>query len=422
MLYEGSYEAFARGSDQGKSSIYSPRPIGDRNFVFRNETLAAMADAEIAYARLDEQSTYFPYSSALRRLLANLEALSTICVDGVIPDLDTMFVTEAVDYARRYNHEAGAAHQKAFDKKKLAAAKAAIRYSNAVQRIVNGPSGITFDRDVLLNLHKELMYDEGERADVAMHFRQKPFRIRVGARGTMRNIYLAPASEEIPALIDDLMRFCNRKNLSPSTQAAVAHFHLEAIRPFKTGMDRTGRAFCHMIMRRRDLYRHMVPPIALVPAMNVPDHATLLFPYRTNKPFTEREAALALDCWTMHCANCLKLSVSMVRQFMRQITFLEGEWRARVPRIRKGSALDLILCELPGIPVITVATAMAITGKGFSAANDAVGQLVDAGVISPMSCDQRNRCFEAPEALDLIRAVTDRAIPTELTSRESVFS
>ena len=407
---------------QKQSSIYSPRPIGDKNFVFNNSTLATMADSEIAFAHLDEQSTHFPYSSSLRHILANLEALATICVDGVAPDLEAMMTIEAIDYTKSFGLKMDVSSVRNISDKEFAATKAAVRYSNVIRRIAGGSSNFKFDQDTLLTLHKDLMYDDAEKDSVKVHFRQQECKIRTGSRGTALNIYVAPAPEEIPMLIDDLLAYCNTSRLSPTTQAAVAHFHLEAIRPFKTGMDRTGRAFCHMIMKRRRLYQHVIPPIALVPAMNIPDHAALLFPYRMNVPFTEDEAMKAIDRWTLHCAQCLVLSVKLVRQLMQDINELENSWRSKIKNIRNGSALDLLLCELPGWPVFTVSTAMAITGKGFSAANDAVETLVELGILKPTNNYQRNRCFASREALDLVESISNQIIPTELTSRESVFS
>ncbi|HIS40869.1 MAG TPA: Fic family protein [Candidatus Aphodovivens avistercoris] len=422
MLYEGSYEAFAKSGGVKEGSIYSPRPIGNRNFVFRNETLATMADAEIGYARLDERSTHFPYNSALRRILANLEAMATISVDGIKPDLEAMLAAESAAYARKMGYDAGAHRIKVLSDKQAAATKAAIRYYDAIHQIASGPSRFEFTQEMLLGLHARLMYEPEELDSVDRHFRQKPYRMRISSPGRVRNVYLAPAPEDVPALVEDVLQFCNKPNLSPVMQAAVAHFHLEAIRPFKTGMDRTGRAFCHMIIRKRELYRHIIPPIALVPATNVPSHATLLFPYRTNKPFTEREAALALDRWTLHCAECTVMSVRVVNKLAKRLSELEESWRARLPRVRKGGAVDLLLCELPGMPIITVSAAMAITGKGFSASNDAVHQLAEAGIIAPTGNGHRNRSFIAEGAVRLMHEVTDQTIPTELVSRESVFA
>jgi hypothetical protein len=234
-------------------------------------------------------------------------------------------------------------------------------------------------------------------------------------------VYFPPEPERIPHLIDDLMEFCGSEKLTPVTQAAVAHFHLEAIRPFKTGMDRTGRAFVHCILRSRGLYRHIIPPIALVPAMDIPNHAHLLFPYRVMPAFTSQTAALALDKWVSHCARCVQLSVKSVHLFMKQISDIEDDWLARISDIRSGSAIDILLRELPGMPVITVGTAMALTGKRFSAANEAVNQLVNLGILHPMRSSQRNRCFEAPQVIDMLTAIEGKTIPTELVARESTF-
>ncbi len=422
MLYQGSYEAFSKEDLPKEGNIYSPRPIGDRNFVFRNETLATMSDAEIEYARLDERSTHFPYNAALRRILANLETVATISVDGVRPDLESMLSRESAAYAQRFGLDSGLPQRQLLDERQEAATKAAVRYYNAIHEIASGSPRFEFTQQSLLDLHAKLMYDPDEQDTVDRHFRRRPFRMRINARGAVRNIYIAPAPEDVPALVDDVLAFCNKPNLSPVSQAAVAHFHLEAIRPFKTGMDRTGRAFCHMVIRKREMYRHIIPPIALVPAMNASNHATLLFPYRTNKPFTEREAALALDRWTLHCAECMVVSVKVVNNLVKRLTALEESWRGRLPRLRSGGALDLMLCELPGLPIVTVSTAMAITGKGFSAANDAVRQLADANIISPQGPGHRNRVFVATEAVELMRSIADQAIPTELVSRESVFA
>ena len=387
MLYEGSIEAFSRDVEEQGGSVYTPRLIKDLLFVFKNETMATMSNAELEYVRLDEQSTRYPYSSALRRSLAHLEAVATICVDGAKPNLETMLSIEALELARAYGHETSIAHK---------------GFSH-------------FDSAELIKLHKALMYEPDEQADV--HYRRNPYRVRISPDGLVKNVYLPPKPDDIPLLVNDLMDFCNTDKLSPIT----AHFHLEAIRPFKTGMDRTGRAFVHAILRKRKFYRHIIPPIALVPAMNVPNHASLLFPYRMNRPFTEKAAALAIDRWVMHCAQCVALSVAMVRTFMGQISAVENKWESQIPGKRSGSALDILLRELPGMPIVTVASAMALTGKGFSASNEAIHQLVEFKVLEPMSDDQRNRCFVAQDAMNVLCAIVQETIPTELSSRESFF-
>ena len=419
MFFEGSIEAFSKTGVVDPNHIYTPHLISDRIFVFRNETAGAMADAELAFVRLDEQSTHYPFGSALRRCLSNLEAIATICVDGVKPDLRTMLLINAQQLAESEGHSPQAARDVIVPDREHDAALAAVRYSSVLQRISLASTPFEFSAQTLIDLHRDLLYEADEHRNV--HFRRRPYRVLYDPQDRARTVYFPPEPERIDALIDDLMQFCNQPYLSPVTQAAIAHFHLEAIRPFKTGMDRTGRAFVHCILRSRNLYKHIIPPIALVPAMNIRNHAQLLFPYRGTRNFTDKTAALALDRWVAHCARCTQLSVNSVLVFMNNINRLEAEWSTRVGDIRAGSAIDILLRELPGVPLLTVASAMALTGKGFSATNEAINQLMNLGILKLTSSGQRNRCFEAPAVIEFLTAIERDTIPTELVARESYF-
>ena len=110
----------------------------------------------------------------------------------------------------------------------------------------------------------------------------------------------------------------------------------------------------------------------------------------------------------------------LVRSLLQQIGELEAKWNARLPGLRKGSAADIMLRELPGSPIVTVATVMETTGKSFSASNDAVRQLVEAGILTPLTDDQRNRVFESPEAMKMLYSIPSQTIPTRLVPRESI--
>ena len=73
--------------------------------------------------------------------------------------------------------------------------------------------------------------------------------------------------------------------------------------------------------------------------------------------------------------------------------------------VRANSATDLLLRALPGAPLITVKSAAALTGRTFAPANEAIGRLVDAGILSPVSVGRRNRVFEAPEVIEAFTAL-----------------
>ncbi|OWY61901.1 hypothetical protein B7486_61305 [cyanobacterium TDX16] len=61
-----------------------------------------------------------------------------------------------------------------------------------------------------------------------------------------------------------------------------------------------------------------------------------------------------------------------------------------------------VIDQLPGYPVISTAVATAVTQRSKSSTAVAVSQLVDAGVLLPLSTSRRNRVWEAAGLLDLL--------------------
>ena len=79
---------------------------------------------------------------------------------------------------------------------------------------------------------------------------------------------------------------------------------------------------------------------------------------------------------------------------------LEELWRGRLGRVRAGSATDLLLNRLAGLPVLTVESAAASIGRTYNPANEAIQRLVDARILRQITIGRRNRAYEAPEIID----------------------
>ena len=69
---------------------------------------------------------------------------------------------------------------------------------------------------------------------------------------------------------------------------------------------------------------------------------------------------------------------------------------------RSDAAAWSLLKHLPAHPVITGPAAVASTGKSKPQVNRAIEQLVEAGVLVPISAGARNRSWEAVGLLDLV--------------------
>jgi hypothetical protein len=64
----------------------------------------------------------------------------------------------------------------------------------------------------------------------------------------------------------------------------------------------------------------------------------------------------------------------------------------------------LLLRALPGAPILTVKASAELICRSFPQVNEAMAELVEAGVLSQVTVGRRNRALEAKE---LINAFTD---------------
>lgn len=81
---------------------------------------------------------------------------------------------------------------------------------------------------------------------------QEPMQVVSGALGRQRVHFEAPPSEEVPAMMDALMEWCDNREISPFIMAAVAHFWFLTIHPFDDGNGRISRILADMLLARND--------------------------------------------------------------------------------------------------------------------------------------------------------------------------
>ena len=74
--------------------------------------------------------------------------------------------------------------------------------------------------------------------------------------------YVAPHHERVPAALEDLVAFMNRRDIDPLAQAAIAHAQFETIHPFTDGNGRTGRALIFALLLARGVTRHVILPVS----------------------------------------------------------------------------------------------------------------------------------------------------------------
>lgn len=148
------------------------------------------------------------------------------------------------------------------------------RNVSAMQAAINLAQQL--DVSAILQMHQELT--QGIQHD-AGKFREEW--VWIGGESPVTANFVAPAWQDIPALMDDLTQFINRRDLDPTVQAAIAHAQFETIHPFTDGNGRTGRALISALLRARGVTQNVTVPISSGLLHDIDGYIQALTAYRT---------------------------------------------------------------------------------------------------------------------------------------------
>lgn len=222
----------------------------------------------------------------------------------------------------------------------------------------------------------------------AARFRARP--VWIGGRGSTPHSasFVPPVSDRVPALIDDLVTFTQRTDISPFVQVAVAHAQFETIHPFPDGNGRTGRALAHAMLRNYRITRRMTVPVSAGLLANVEDYYGALGAYRGGdlNPIVSVFTQASFDA----CENG--------RTLVGDLRGIRADWGTRVNARRHAAvwnALPVVMSQ-PAVTVNHLAEHLSIS---FPAAQRAVEAMVEADILSPVGTQKRNRVWTANEVL-----------------------
>jgi Fic family protein len=370
---------------------YVPDDLVGRSFTFDGTTLADVSDAEQAIARLNREARGLADTEAVARLLLRAEAVASSRIEGLQIGgrrlLKAQLQRELAD-----GHADGRATEILNNIEAM---------SWAVEHLAEEPL-ITVDG--LLAVHERLLAgtsveQHGGRLRDAQNW------IGGSSYNPCTADFVPPPPEEVPRLMRDLCAFCNEFDLSPVAQAAVAHAQLETIHPFVDGNGRIGRALIHVLLRRRGLAPRVVPPISLVLATRAGGYVGGLTAWRYAGAAVGPAAAEGVDRWVSFFAAASVRAVADAERYEQDVREVQDDWRRRVGRVRRDSAVVRLIDALPGAPIVTVRSAARLVGRSEQAVNEAIPTLVEAGVLKQITVGQRGRAFEAPDLLNRFNAL-----------------
>ena len=370
---------------------YVPDSLTGRTLLFEGTTAADITDAERAIAVFDAQASTLADTEALARILLRAESVASSRIEGLEVGARRLLRAEAaLDLGEEPSDVTAAEVLGNID-----------AMTSAVQQI--GP-GDRVTVETLLAFHRRLL--QGTRLEAyGGRIRSEQNWIGGSDYNPCSATFVPPPPEYVRDLLDDLCSFCNDDSIPSVAQAAIAHSQFETIHPFADGNGRTGRALIHFVLRRRGLTTRVLLPVSLVLGTWARDYVEGLQATRYRGPASSAAARDGINLWVARFAAACLRAVADAASFEKRAQALQDEWRATLDPVRANSATDLLLGVLPGAPILTVNSAATLIGRTFSATNDAIGRLAEAGILRPVNAGRRNRAFEAPDVIEAFTAL-----------------
>jgi Fic family protein len=365
---------------------YVPDPLARQSITLDGQTAADVADAENALARLNLEARSLIDSEALARLLLRAEAVASSKIEGL--EVGSRRLLRAQEAQRIGDESVDVTAIEVLNN--VEAMNWAIDTLSTVDTITVGH---------ILAIHQRLL--AGTRLEeYGGSVRTEQNWIGGSSYNPCSASFVPPPPEYVEDLLDDLCAFCNSDALPAIAQAAIAHAQFETIHPFVDGNGRTGRALIHVVLRRRGLVPHVLPPVSLVLATWSADYIDALMATRYTGSPDDRAAHDGLNRWIGLFATATRRAVDDAKLYEQRVRQLKDAWRGRIGKVRSGSAGDLLIEALPGAPVLTVQSAALLIARSEQAVNEAIPRLIDAGILRQTTVGRRNRAFEAPELID----------------------
>jgi Fic family protein len=354
-----------RARKSGRYRAYVPAGIGARNWTLDGATAEALAEAERRCRDVEVRSEAVGLDTVARQLLRS-EAVASSKIEGLVLShrrLAKAAVVPAGDVTARSVLGNVAALEAAYD-----FARTDKPFSVATFRAV----------------HRRLF--EGtvdERLGGVVRTRQNW--IGGNASSPINAEFVPPPEDDVKRLLADLAGFCNRVDLPPILQAAVAHAQYETIHPFMDGNGRAGRALIGVILIRRGTSDRVLPPISLVLAGDAGAYVRGLTAYRRTDG----------GDWLTFFADAVSRAADLSEVLADRVLQLQERWREAAGNPRVGSAPRKLIEALPTHPVLTFGTTQQITGLSREACRLALNRLENAGVLAETTAGKRNRVWES---------------------------
>lgn len=357
-------------------TVEIPQPISDQPVRLAGVTQAACEEASADLSSLESRARHL---SGLGELLVRTEAVASSKIEHIYADLD--------DIARAtIGEQAGTKARQT-----MAAAQALSRLTASCN------DGRPLTERSILAAHGELLGDDLLEKNWAARYRQQQNWIG-GSDFSPRNaVHIPPPPDDVEPLMQDLVKFANRDDMSAIAQSAIVHGQFEAIHPFTDGNGRIGRALIGATLRRRRVTGSVTVPVAAAMLAAVDEYFDRLHAYRTGDA----------DALVSYVAQSASAAAAASLVSADRLARLPEQWHEFVGA-RRGSSAHKLVGGLLYAPILDIDRATEVTGSTRIRTYEALDRLVDAGVLDEITGAGRNRIWVASDVMTELADLEER--------------
>lgn len=343
---------------------------------------ASVANAHAALGRLQGATAHIPNVDMVTRTLARREAVMSSNIEGTQSDLQQLLTYEATHNATGLAADVRVTHRyvEALD--------------HGLQR-VRTEGRAALDIPLLHELHRILMEDEAAGRYVAGTWRSR--QVWIGASRRIEDASYVPAppsriAERMQEMVGSILQYKAREEeqteLTLLAQLTIAHAQFETIHPYEDGNGRTGRLLIPLMLAAEGF-----PPLyvsgALLRARSEYYTALSQIQLQGNwEPWRELLARAVIES----CDEAIAIATDLLSLALGWEQMLATDFRA-------GSASRRLPRLLVGHPVLSVRQASEQLGISIPAANIALNNLHQRGIVELVDPRRWGRLFQATAVL-----------------------
>lgn len=370
------YQA-GRYEERYEYRAFLPTPICHEWIVSDPELTDLLGRADRALGELNAFSQLIPDIDFFIRMYVAKEATQSSRIEGTQTNIEDAF-KDAVDIKPEERDDWGEVQN----------------YIHAVNDAIKELESLPLSSRLLRQTHEKLL--AGVRGETKM---PGEFRISQNWIGvSLKNaIFVPPHHEHVPELMSDLERFLHEDTIfvHPLIRIAVAHYQFETIHPFLDGNGRLGRLMISIFLASEKLLREPALYLSDYFERNKTAYVDHLMAVRQGNKMRE---------WLVFFLHGVEETASASAATFRAVLDLrqkiDGEFLPRLSARKQDNAQTLIR-HLYAQPVVDVKRVSEITGASINTASSLIQDLIQFGVLSEITGQQRNRIFAFSEYIQI---------------------